>query len=323
MEILHLQVANVLQTLGSGILELALAEDEGTLEDQSDSSSNAQGNRDHEDLDVELQETATSLPVKALPGIDKSEHTTATILFRNDLAVESAVNRDDSILVLGEKAGLDAGEGNGGGEDDEERNEDVDAHGEERLGDDLGHRAIGLSDGQHAQAESDVGQSQIGTADSSAGSKERLVRRTRKDARPHRLLLSGRRGDDRMGPASVDGRKKDGGNQDRESRERDHNVQDDVDDGVQDRVDQEHPESTPASESTALGNDMLDGGPDPVGDGDGRALGWDRIGRVGGLVERVGGVLGQSDGRHRGLDHGQSRNDLLKSVGELRNPSCQ
>lgn len=75
---------------------------------------------DKEELDVELDQAATSLPVERLPCIQETNAASAAEDLGDNLAGEGAVEGDNGVLILGQDGRLDADERDEGWEDDEE-----------------------------------------------------------------------------------------------------------------------------------------------------------------------------------------------------------
>jgi len=74
------------------------------------------GHHDEEGLGEELDETATSLPVEGPPGIQEANDAGTAHHLADNLAAESAVKRNNGVLVLWEDGSFDADKSDHGGE---------------------------------------------------------------------------------------------------------------------------------------------------------------------------------------------------------------
>ena len=102
------------------VLADSRAHDCPQLEGKDMSHDNDEEGDNSEELDVKLDNAAASLPVERLPGIEEANRAGASKNLGDDLAIESAVEGDNSVLIIGEDRGLDAGKGNMGWENQED-----------------------------------------------------------------------------------------------------------------------------------------------------------------------------------------------------------
>jgi hypothetical protein len=290
---------------------------------------------DHDErgLDEELDETTTSLPVEAAPGVQEADLAAAAVHLRDSLAVEGAVEGDNRVLVLGQDRGLDADQGYHGGQAQEQRAEDGedgdadDAHGETgQLASAVAYellRVLAVQAKEGADADGQV-YGHVGHAGGDGGREsERLPVALGRKALPEALCR--RHGDDTVGPDSVEVGEDCAG----ESADKDRLAGNRRESSLEKRggqnkgkaVDGMKPETPETCKGTGVGDDVVDGGADARGDGllvdegDGRASLEETL--LLALVGRLRCGWRDGDGSVGRLDHAERGDDFLEHVREL------
>lgn len=314
------------------------AHDTENLESQDVHNNEDSERHDGANLDVQLDQAATSLPVEAAPGIEEADAAGSAKQLANDLAAEGAVERYDGILLLGQERGLDADLSDCGGDAEEEGGEDGEHDGGQATDGKAGPLAAGVLvevlrvDLVQTEQNGDAGgqvQADVGHGGGDGGGRgKRLPGRLAGDALPEGSL--GGHGDDLVSPCGVEvgngGAGKtaddDGLAGDAAEEERCKEAAEELDgkgegQGVE-CVDLETPEASPLA---SVGDEVLDGAADAGGDG----LLADEGDGGPGLEERLllalgCGLLGRGDcdSGVRGLDHAQGGDDFLEHVVELQ-----
>jgi hypothetical protein len=85
------------------------------------------------DLGDQLQEADSAGAVETAPRLHQANFAGSTNDLRSNLAVERSVEGHDGLSIFGKHGRGDTDEGNGGGDLDQERHVDVDAHNDEEI----------------------------------------------------------------------------------------------------------------------------------------------------------------------------------------------
>jgi hypothetical protein len=323
------------QSLGKVITKRG-AHDTENLESQ-DVHNDEDGERhDGANLDVQLDQAATSLPVEAAPGIEEADTASSAEQLANDLAAKGAVKRNDGILLLGQEGCLDTDLGDCGGDAEEEGGEGGEHDSGEATDGKAGPLAAGVLvevlrvDLVQTEQNGDAGrqvQADVGHGGGDGGSRgKRLPGRLAGDALPEGGL--GGHGDDLVSPCGVEvgnggaGKTADDDGLAGEAAEGGEEAAEELDgkgegQGVE-CVDLETPEASPLA---SVGDEVLDSTADAGGDGLLADEGDGGTGLEEGLLLALGcGLLrrGDCDSGVRGLDHAQGGDDFLEHVVELQ-----
>ena len=101
------------------------------LERKNMSNDEHSKHHDRTNLNVQLQQAATSLPVETAPCIEESDLARSTEQLADNLSAKGAIEGYDGVLIVGQDGGLDADLGDYGGEAEEEGREDGEEDGGE------------------------------------------------------------------------------------------------------------------------------------------------------------------------------------------------
>jgi len=292
-----------------------------------------QTSHDEKDLDVELEKTATRLPVEAPPGVKEADATSATNNLGYDLAIERAVERHDGVLVLGEDGGLDTDHGDDGGKAQEQGAGDADDDDGDEADDERGPLgAVVFADIFRVDAiETEELSGTLGDVDGDIGHGSVNGSREGEDlpvgAGRNALPEAGGAGhrNDLVRPGGVQvGSQSTSEGADNDHTERDKGGKDALDhvanDGEGNSPESMVPESPEAGKTSTLSDQVFDGGADRRGK---RLLVYECHGR-GSLEEALllvlgGGLFGGGDGDRGGgsLDHAERGDDVLEHVFDL------
>lgn len=316
------------RSLAGHLLDIRGAQQHPHLKHNEVHKANDKDALDEDGLEAHHEHPAPSLPIKALPGIDEADSAGTSEKLGSNLASESAVEGDDGVLVLWQERGLDADEGDVGGQDDEE-----DA-GEEG-GEDAQHAEDGADGGDVAgivadvdeeeDADGDVGGEVLSCSSDGTGEEDALEVLGRDHALPEVRL--GWHGDDLVRPCCVER------SQDSAGDGKGNEVADGVDGAGEnshnnvgkdvggDIVEDEDEAASPWCPPAGLGLEVAEGVAERGGEG---LLGYER--NLGAGLEEVlfgfvmGIALGSGDGDGgRGcLDHGKRCYDKVQHIVNLR-----
>lgn len=304
------------------------------LEGQDMEEDEGKTSNDEEDLNVELDEATASLPGEAAPRIQEADDASATENSGNDLAAESAVKRNNEVLVLGENRRLDADECDDGGKAEEERAHDADDEDGNNANDEgcpLG--AVILTDvllvelvqaHEHANATDDVQADKgHGSFDGSRNG-ESLPVLLGGDALAERLVVG--HADDLVCPGRVEVGERGAGQGSDENGGRTKARQDGLEDlgdgGEEEGIEEVDLDASEAGVAAGVANNVLDGAAYGrsdgllVDEGDGGS-GLEQILLLC-LVAGFMGGGGDGDGCDRSLDHAESGHDFLERVVDLK-----